>query len=149
MFILPKKININYSMISINNEPYLVYIIKSDNFSYVGMTNNFFRRWRQHNKEIKGGAKYTSKRENWYPICIIDGFKTMKEAMQCEWSLKHHKRKQFKGPDGRIKRLSSLLEKNIWTSKSPLINDQNLTIYIDNDYKYYLKQITKELYWKY
>ena len=40
---------------------YLVYIIKSDNKSYVGMTNNFDRRIRQHNKEIKGGARYTSK----------------------------------------------------------------------------------------
>ena len=44
---------------------YLVYILKSDNKSYVGMTNDFFRRIRQHNKEIKGGAKYTSKSNNW------------------------------------------------------------------------------------
>ena len=40
---------------------YLVYILKSENCAYVGMTNDFFKRWRQHNKEIKGGAKYTSK----------------------------------------------------------------------------------------
>ena len=40
---------------------YLVYILKSDNLSYVGMTNDFFRRFRQHNQEIKGGAKYTKK----------------------------------------------------------------------------------------
>ena len=55
---------------------YLVYILKSDNYSYIGMTNDFFKRWKQHNKIIKGGAKYTSKYENWTPICIIDGFKT-------------------------------------------------------------------------
>ena len=66
-----------------NNDNYLVYILKSDKYSYVGMTNDFFKRWRQHNQEIKGGAKYTSKREEWYPVCIVDGFKTMKEAMQC------------------------------------------------------------------
>ena len=54
---------------------YLVYILKSDNLSYVGMTNNFFKRFRQHNQEIKGGAKYTKKKLFWYPICIIDGFK--------------------------------------------------------------------------
>ena len=32
---------------------YLVYIIKSDNRSYIGMTNDFFKRWKQHNKIIK------------------------------------------------------------------------------------------------
>ena len=61
---------------------YLVYIIKSDNRSYIGMTNDFFKRWKQHNKILKGGAKYTSKYENWSPICIIDGFETKSEAMQ-------------------------------------------------------------------
>ena len=40
---------------------YLVYILKSDNYSYVGMTNYFFKRCRQHNKEIKDimAAKYS------------------------------------------------------------------------------------------
>ena len=70
---------------------YLVYILKSDHYSYVGMTNDFLKRFRQHNQEIKGGAKYTSRREGWYPVCIIDGFQTMKEAMQCEWAVKHSK----------------------------------------------------------
>ena len=131
---------------------FLVYVLKSDNYSYVGMTNDFFRRWRQHNKEIKGGAKCTSRKENWYPICIIDGFSTMVESMQCEWSLKHYMKKKFKGPKGRIQRLSSLLERGIWTSKSPTIKDQNLTIYIDDEYKQLLtydKIKIKELYWKY
>tara|TARA_B100000686_G_scaffold331509_1_gene395146 strand:- start:502 stop:843 length:342 start_codon:yes stop_codon:yes gene_type:complete len=112
------------------------------------MTNDFFKRWRQHNKEIKGGAKCTSRREGWYPICIIDGFTTMVEAMQCEWSLKHYMKKKFKGPKGRIQRLSVLLERGIWTSKSPFIKDQELTIYIDDEYKYLLSCDTRELYWK-
>ena len=128
---------------------YLVYILRSDNYSYVGMTNDFFRRWRQHNKEIKGGAKCTSVREGWFPICIIDGFPTMVEAMQCEWSLKHYMKKKFKGPRGRIQRLQVLLERGIWTSKSPKIKDQDLTIYIDDEYKHLLSCDTRELYWKY
>ena len=128
---------------------YLVYLIKCDNLSYVGMTNDFTHRIRQHNQEIKGGARCTSKRCEWYPICIIDGFQTMKEAMQCEWSLKHYMKKKFKAPKGRILRLSALLERNIWTSKSPLIKEQNLTIYIDDDYKNLLSCEAKELYWKY
>ena len=127
---------------------YLVYILKSGKYSYVGMTNDFLKRWRQHNQEIKGGAKYTKKSNNWYPICIIDGFDTMVEALQCEWAVKHSKK--FKGPIGRIQHLSNLLEKETWTSKSPKIKNQNLTIYIDSEFTEFLETgiITKELYWK-
>ena len=128
---------------------YLVYILKSQNYSYVGMTNDFMKRWRQHNKEIKGGAKYTSKRDEWYPICIIDGFTTMKEALQCEWAVKHSRK--LRGPQGRVTHVSNLLTKDRWTSKSPLIKEQTLTIYIDDEYKSHLLQTTfpsKELYWK-
>jgi|TARA_B110000971_G_C19700486_1_gene359613 predicted GIY-YIG superfamily endonuclease len=123
---------------------YLVYILKSDNLSYVGMTNDFFRRFRQHNQEIKGGAKYTKKRTSWYPICIIDGFETMKEAMQCEWRLKRGKG----GPQGRINYLNDYKQNNDkWTSKSPFIKDQNLTIYLDQEF-IMNNLVAKELYWK-
>lgn len=129
---------------------YVVYILKSDKYSYVGMTNDFFKRWRQHNQEIKGGAKYTSRRSEWYPVCIIDGFTCMKEAMQCEWAVKHSRK--LRGPDGRVKHLSRLLKRDKWTSNSPRIKDQPLTIYIDDDYKHHLqsnqKISLKELYWK-
>jgi len=127
---------------------YLVYILRSDNLSYVGMTNDFTRRFRQHNGDLKGGAKYTKKRNFWYPICIIDGFETMKEAMQCEWRLKRGKG----GPRGRINYLNDFIKNNEkWTSKSPDIKIQNLTYYIDNDYKeVFIKNNYdfKELYWK-
>ena len=131
---------------------YLVYILKSDNLSYVGMTNNFFRRWIQHNQEIKGGAKYTKKKNYWYPICIIDGFPDKQSACQCEWRLKHSK--PHKGPLGRIQFLSKYISQNLqWTKKSPEINQQNLTIYIDSDFKEFFSEhnpnfTCKELYWK-
>ena len=122
---------------------YLVYILKSDNRSYIGMTNDFFKRWKQHNKIIKGGAKYTSKYDNWSPICIVDGFKTKSEAMQCEWKLK-----RVKGYYNRICNLSNILQNNkTWTKKSPLISSQNLTIYTLDYYKHLFKTNTKELYW--
>ena len=122
---------------------YLVYIIKSDNRSYIGMTNDFFKRWKQHNKILKGGAKYTSKYENWSPICIIDGFETKSEAMQCEWKLK-----RAKGYYNRIKNLSSILENDQkWTSKSPLISSQKLTVYVIDKYKDIFKIKTRELCW--
>lgn len=124
---------------------YLVYLIKCDNLSYVGMTNDIFKRLRQHNGEISGGAKYTSKRKGWYPVLIIDGFLDMKSAMQCEWRLKRGK----KGVLGRIKYLNDfLMNNNRWTSKSELIKYQNLTYYLDKEYISIFNYPNKELYMK-
>ena len=127
---------------------YLVYLLKCENRTYIGMTNDFFHRWRQHIGEIKGGAKYTSKMgKDWYPICIIDGFKTKKEACQCEWRWKRKR-----GDIKRVKYINDMIQSGKWTKNSPLIEDQNLRIYVDNDYKKYIDKIetieTKELYWK-
>ena len=124
---------------------FLVYILQSGNRSYIGMTNDFLKRWKQHNGILKGGAKYTTNHSSsWTPICIIDGFKDKKEAMQCEWKLKRKR-----GFSNRLKNLSYLLQySKQWTSKSPLIQSQNLTIYIIDHYKHLLSSIkTKELVW--
>ena len=123
---------------------FLVYIIQSGNRSYIGMTNDFFKRWKQHNKILKGGAKYTSRYgDSWTPLCIIDGFQTKSEAMQCEWKLK-----RVKGYYNRLKNVASLLQNaKQWTSKSPLIQSQNLTVYVVNQYKSYFTTPTKELVW--
>ena len=126
---------------------YLVYILKSDKYSYVGMTNNFMRRFLQHNGVLKGGAKYTTSHgQDWYPVCIIDGFETMKEACQCEWAIKHHKKKH--GSHNKIVNLQLLWTRGYWTSKSPFIKDQQLTIYIDSEYRELVMMDMKELYWK-
>ena len=123
---------------------YLVYILKSENYSYIGMTNDFFRRWKQHNRILKGGAKYTSKREFWSPVCIIDGFKTKCEAMQCEWKLK-----RVKGIRNRIINLIKILKnEEKWTKNSPLIKKQKLNLYTTDDYKPLFDNIrTRELVW--
>ena len=131
---------------------YLVYIIKCDNLFYIGMTNDFFNRWQQHNGLLSGGAKYTKKKCDWYPICIIDGFKTKSEAMQCEWKLKTRRSKlsrKFKGISGRIEYLNNIIIEKKWTSNSPLIKEQNLDIYIDEQYRHLLNNVkTYDLYWK-
>ena len=125
---------------------YLVYILKSDKCTYIGMTNNFQKRWEQHNKYRKGGAKYTSKYLNWTPICIIDGFQTKSEAMQCEWKLK-----RVKGVSKRMNYISNCLntmdETTQWTKKSPYIINQDLTIFVIQEYKHLFLIDTKELFW--
>ena len=124
---------------------YCVYILKSNNNrSYIGMTNDFLRRWLQHNRILKGGAKYTTLNDDdWNPICIVDGFKNKKEAMQCEWRLK-----RAKGYFKRLKYLSDILNTwKQWTSKSPLIESQKLVVYVNDEYKYLFPMKTKELEW--
>ena len=123
---------------------YMVYILRSGKFSYIGMTNDFLRRWKQHNKMLKGGARYTSKREDWTPICIIDGFKSKVEAMQCEWKLK-----RVKGYLKRVKNVHThFTEKIKWTSKSPVIKTQGLKVYIVKEFFPYFKNYPyRELYW--
>ena len=70
---------------------YVVYIISCSNRSYVGSTLNFPRRLRQHNGEIKGGAKRTRKRV-WVLHTLIEGFTSRTEALRFEWALQHPRR---------------------------------------------------------
>jgi predicted GIY-YIG superfamily endonuclease len=122
---------------------YLVYILQSHNCSYVGMTNNFERRWKQHNGILQGGAKYTKRYNDWTPICIIDGFQTKKEAMQCEWKLK-----RVRGYYNRVRNVSTLLTTSKqWTKKSPLIQDQELQIYVTRDYTSLFPFLVQEIEW--
>lgn len=112
---------------------YNCYIIFNDNYSYVGITNNLNRRIRQHNKFIKGGAKYTSmiKSTNntyWNYSCYVSGFKSKKDALRFEWALKHVKPKNKTGIINRINKLILLLNKERWTNNSPLSLNYNLTI---------------------
>ena len=116
---------------------YLVYIIKSKDkgITYIGMTNNFYRRLRQHNQEITGGAKYTKKSKHWIPIMIIDGFLCKRDALQCDWRLK----RKGKGIDGRLTYINYLLN-NIekWTKNSKRLKEQKLYIHIKNDYRQFI-----------
>ena len=74
---------------------YYCYILQNNdekykNYTYIGCTNNPLQRIRQHNQEISGGAKYTSSKGNlWEIIVLFEGFNNYKDALRCEWRLKH------------------------------------------------------------
>lgn len=72
------------------------YLLKSlnSNCTYVGSTTNLKRRIRQHNGEIKGGAKYTNKNRPWVVNLLIKGFKTKNHCLSFEWHWKNQSRKQ-------------------------------------------------------
>ncbi len=61
-------------------------------FFYVGCTTKPSRRIRQHNGEIKGGGRYTSKHRPWEPRALYGPYKGQSEAMKAERALKRGKR---------------------------------------------------------
>ncbi len=67
------------------------YLLKSHraNQSYVGYTTDLAHRLRQHNGEIKGGAKRTRAFRPWFPICLIFGFHDYHQALRFEWRWHH------------------------------------------------------------
>lgn len=113
------------------------YIIENKGYTYVGVSNNVIKRLRAHNKEIKGGAKYTTgKGSGWKHICVVHGFPTKIESMQFEWALKHVPPRNAGGMKNRIKKLNILLNKERWTSRAPLAETMPLTIeWIDSSYR--------------
>ena len=126
---------------------FLVYLLKNGNKSYIGYTNDFFRRWKQHNCILSGGAKYTTRNkglDQWEPICIIDGFTDKKEAMRCEWKLKRKK-----GYLNRIKNINYIFNNDIkFTNKGSNIDSLKLKIYTKKEYYEYFDNLElKELEW--
>lgn len=86
-----------------------VYLIKSTKTkkTYVGSTKYLSRRIRQHNGEIKGGAKYTKgfKSRPWQIVLYVEGFQSWKETLSFEWHIKHNyvKKQPKYGIEYRIK----------------------------------------------
>lgn len=100
--------------------PFTCYALSSSDGSrsYTGQTNDFTRRLRQHNGEIKGGARYTKTKTKWTPIFRVTQFKTLRFVLQFEIAMKKRKipskfdplKKHYtRGPQGRVRQLEYLL----------------------------------------
>jgi structure-specific endonuclease subunit SLX1 len=119
---------------------FFVYLLVSTNGStYVGATIDIDRRLRQHNAEIKGGAKRTTMKvkqgEEWTRECYISGFPSWKCALQFEWRWKQLSRKINGKPlEKRFNALNQLLQLQQSTSKAiPFCNwETPISIHIKN-----------------
>lgn len=94
-------------------EPHFCYLLRSLNpkysrRTYVGYTINLNRRLRQHNGEIVGGAKKTSKARPWKMVGYVSGFPNSSKALSFEWHVHHSKSKNYT-QDGRIQVILSLM----------------------------------------
>ena len=83
--------------------------------TYNGSTNDLKRRLRQHNEEIKGGAKAThGKNNSWEYYALLTGFKDHINCLSCEWRFKlplgkpGRRESRFNGPSGRILGLNQI-----------------------------------------
>ena len=94
--------------------------------TYVGSTNNFGRRIRQHNGEIVGGAKMTtrvsSKGGTWLPIMYAKGFgENHREALSFEWHWQNESKKFSKIRDPIERREKSIDKILVWPRFSHIV----------------------------
>lgn len=103
---------------------WVMYLIeaRAGKFTYVGITNNLPRRLRQHNGEIKGGAKATRGKGPWRLVCYVSGLPSTQAVRQLEWRMHHPPRgaPRGRGLPWRVAALSHVLRMERWTSASPL-----------------------------
>lgn len=112
---------------------HLCYLLvqRHGNRTYFGYTNNICKRLRQHNGELKGGAKYTSGKGPWILSVLVSGFQTKVEALQFEWMCKHVK-KRF-GKRQRIQNVFDVCRKQRWTKRSPEFEERDIQIHLLQD----------------
>jgi len=134
------------------------YILRNNNPSdinrtYNGYTVNPRKRIRQHNQEIKGGAKYTKiwGNKSWEFCAILKGFPDHHNALQCEWRIKHPARKKirpnrYNSPEGRIMGLHEILQLERWTSQSTInVSELNLELWILSDLAHILTNVPSNI----
>jgi predicted GIY-YIG superfamily endonuclease len=68
---------------------YILRSLQSPTRSYVGYTSDPYHRLRQHNGEVKGGARKTRNHRPWEMLAVISRFSTHTSALQFEWALQH------------------------------------------------------------
>ena len=106
---------------------YYVYWLQSGMRCYYGATVNPKRRLRQHNGLITGGSSRTRNRGPWHYHCVIQGFQTWNQALKFEWAIKYYSRR-CRSIKSREESLQTLLNKERWTSTSPLSSEVPLTL---------------------
>jgi predicted GIY-YIG superfamily endonuclease len=107
------------------NNTLVCYCIRNEtkNRTYVGATNHFTRRIRQHNREIVGGAKATAGHK-WHNIILVHGFNTRHDLLSFEWHFKHVVTVNKNGVKRRVEALKKLLSIDRWKMLKVVVSDE-------------------------
>jgi predicted GIY-YIG superfamily endonuclease len=120
---------------------YIIYDV--NDCTYNGYTVNFARRIRQHNKEIKGGARFTSCRGPWSYLVQIESEQFTKNiALSFEWSVKYPTNKRprpriYNGAQGRLQSLPFVFA-------NPKFKDYKITVKVIDRFYDMLTDLCKE-----
>lgn len=154
---------------TINRNLCYILINDRDNKTYNGYTNNPNRRIRQHNGEIKGGAKFTTRKRkvdgifsrDWEYLLIVESpGMCQTKALSLEWHIKYPtcrkpRPREFNGANGRLRGLPLSITHRKFAgmcfvihvtpryfekAKSVLLSTDNVKKYADMDIRV---QITK------
>ena len=111
-----------------------VYLLQSTNRlrrTYVGCTCRGARhRLRQHNGEIRGGARQTQTARPWVVRTLVTGFRTRQEALQFEfaWRRVHRRGRHVYSVRGRRNSLAKLCSMTRWSRNAPPSDEVPLII---------------------
>lgn len=117
------------------NRHYCYILYNTDNkTTYNGYTVNLVRRLRQHNGELKGGAKATHRSSTWRFLCVVscDAF-TKHTALSFEWHVryptcKRPRPREFSCPSGRLRSLPLVFGHDKF-------KDMRFSVWIDEAYR--------------
>jgi predicted GIY-YIG superfamily endonuclease len=136
-----------------NQFSFVYLLLSTKGCTYIGATINLNRRLRQHNGEIKGGAKRTTMKvgqgEEWRRVCYVGGFPDWQAALQFEWRWKQLSRnKQYKMEipiQRRINALCDLIQLERSTTKAVPFHEWTslMTIYLEKIEKIDITKIIK------
>ena len=121
---------------------YIIFDSLKSKKTYIGSTVNPTRRFRQHNQEIKGGAKYT-RGGIWHPYIILFHIShTKSSALSYEWHLKYSSKKFKDSPH--IKRKKGL-EKFLFGKTSWKVGIYTHILFVNSIYKNITPLVTSNI----
>lgn len=100
--------------------------------TYIGATVDLTHRLRQHNEELRGGARRTHARGPWEVVACVSGFTCWRDALRFEYAWRRACRGCVRGGGSLLWRkrgLDALLHRPRWSSTSPHVSRVTVVVH--------------------